>query len=239
MKSNERNPHNETPSQANSTPQGNGQASVPPVTPSAARAERAENAGYNDGYVQGRVVENVRENRRHERDNENTSRGLLLGIILASLVALVGGALYYASQRDSASSPAIAPAPEQPQAEPAPTRTIERERTIIERVIPGTPDTSGEAEETAPEPAQPAPNINITVPNSQTQEAPVEQPAAAPVSPPNINITMPEINQESTPAPAEPTTPAVENQETPEPEASPAPESAEPANDSGLTIPAN
>ncbi|AFY84576.1 hypothetical protein [Oscillatoria acuminata] len=95
MKSNERKSSPQTPSEVNTTPQGHGQVSVPPASPTAARVNRAENAGYNQGYVQGRVVENVRENRLRERDNDNSARGLFLGIILTSLVALGVGTLYY------------------------------------------------------------------------------------------------------------------------------------------------
>lgn len=170
MKSNERPSSSQNPSEGNSTPQGHGQVSVPPASPSAARVNRAENAGYKEGYVQGRVVENVQENRLRDRDNDNAARGLFLGIILASLVALGAGTLYYLSRGDGASTPATAPAPQQTEAEPAPTRTIERERTLIERVIPVPQDTSGEQEQppAEPAPAEPAPNINITVPNSQT-----------------------------------------------------------------------
>ncbi|WP_254567117.1 hypothetical protein [Oscillatoria sp. HE19RPO] len=250
MKSNERKPHNQTPDRVNTTPQGHGQVSVPPASPTAARVDRAANAGYNQGYVQGRVVENVRENRRRERDNDNSARGLFLGIILTSLVALGVGTLYYLSQRDGASTPATAPVPQQPEAEPAPTRTIERERTLIERVIPVPQETSGEQEQppAEPAPAEPAPNINITVPNSQTQEAPAEQPAPEPAAPSNININLPEINPDSTPAapaepaePAEPATPPVESQQAPETpaETTPEPQSAEPINDSGFAIPAS
>ncbi|MCT7974287.1 hypothetical protein [Laspinema olomoucense] len=247
MKSNERQSSPQTPSQVNSTPQGHGQVSVPPASPTAARVARAENAGYNDGYVQGRVVENVRENQLRERDNDNSARGLFLGIILTSLAALAAGTLYYLSDRDGASTPVTTPVPQQIEAEPAPTRTIERERTLIERVIPVPQDTSGEQEQPAsePAPAEPAPNINITVPNSQTQEAPAEPPAPAPAAPSNININLPEIKPDSTPAaPAEspePATPPVESQQAPETpaETAPEPQSAEPSNEWGSAIPAN
>jgi len=247
MKSNEGKSYSQTPSEVNSTPQGHGQVSVPPASPTAARVARAENAGYNEGYVQGRVVENVQENRLRERDNDNSARGLFLGIILSSLVALGAGTFYYLSQRDGASTPATAPVPQQTEAEPAPTRTIERERTLIERVIPAPQDTSGEQEQPAaePAPAEPAPNINITVPNSQTQEAPAEQPPSAPAAPSNININLPEINPDSTPAApaesAEPTTPPVESQQAPETpaETTPEPQSAAPSNESGSAIPAS
>lgn len=246
MKSNERKSYPQTPSEVNSTPQGHGQVSVPPARPSATPVERAENAGYNQGYVQGRVVENVRENRLRERDNDNSARGLFLGIILTSLVALGAGTLYYLSQNDGASTPVMTPVPQEPEAEPAPTRTIERERTLIERVIPVPQDTSGEQEQPASEPApsDPIPNINITVPNSQTQEAPPEQPASEPASPSNININLPDLAPDSTPAApaesAEPTTPPVESQQAPEPEPETAePQSAEPSNESGFAIPAS
>lgn len=248
MKSNERKSSSQTPSEVNTTPQGHGQVSVPPASPSAARVNRAENAGYKEGYVQGRVVENGRENQLRERDNDNAARGLFLGIILASLVALGAGTLYYLTQRDGASTPATTPAPQQTEAEPAPTRTIERERTLIERVIPVPQENSGTQEQppAEPAPAQPAPNINITVPNSQTQEAPPEQPAPAPAAPSNININLPETNPDPTPAApaesAEPATPPVESQEAPEApaETTPEPQSAEPSNDeSGFAIPAS
>lgn len=80
---------------------------------------------------------------------------------------------------------------------------------------------------------------------AQIQEAPPEQPASEPAAPSNININLPDINPDSTPAEpaesAEPATPPVESQQAPETpaETTPEPQSAEPSNESGMTIPGN
>jgi hypothetical protein len=174
------------------------------------------------------------------RDNENAGRGLLLGILLASLVGLVLGTLYYLNRGDEAPLPApviVVPKANQPSATPAPTRTIEREKTIIEKIVPVQPSPvqkatpapqpspaqkatpapqPSPAQKAAPAPqANQAPNINITVPNSQQQDAPAQQAAPSPSSPSNnINITVP--NPQKEPA-STPPTPAPESSTTPSP----------------------
>ncbi|MDB9510704.1 hypothetical protein PN499_05870 [Kamptonema animale CS-326] len=196
-------------------------------------------AAHHKGYVQGEIAENHRRNEVQKvRDNDNAARGLLLGIILASLVGLVLGTIYYLNRRDEAPIPAplVIPVPRanQPSTPPAPTRTIEREKTIIEKIVPApqpspvqkatpAPQPSG-AQKVAPAPQQPAPNINITVPNSQRQDPPAPQAAPAPSSPSNnINITVP--NPQREPAPASP---------SPAPQSSTAPSSNQ--NDSGSGV---
>jgi len=196
-----------------------------PSTPGKASKE----AAHHQGYVQGEIAENHRQVGVQEvRDNENAGRGLLLGILLASLVGLVLGTLYYFNRGEEAPTPApviVVPRANQPSATPAPTRTIEREKTIIEKVVPVQPSPvqkatpapqPSPAQQATPAPqANPAPNINITVPNSQQQDAPAQPAAPAPSSPSNnTNTTVPTPQNE--PA-STPPTPAPESSATPSP----------------------
>lgn len=272
MKPNERKTYNDVPSEVNTDPQRNAQVSVPPTSPTGVhRVDDTRKAAYHDGYVHGRVVENSRERDLRDRDSNNAARGLLLGILFASLVGLVGGTLYYLSERNESPTPAIVPVPQETEPEPEAPQTIERERTIIERVIPipqeapETPaDNAAPTPQTPPEQQQPEQNINITVPNSQTQETPPEQPESPPASAPQIDIKLPEMKQETNATPeatAEPAAPP-ETEAAPEAESAPemnvAPDSqsqvnesaapatdaqatntTEPANESGFAIPAD
>lgn len=190
-------------------------------------------AAHHKGYVEGEVAESHRKREVQKvRDNDNAARGLLLGIILASLVGLVLGTIYYLNRRDEAPIPAplIVPVPRanQPSTPPAPTRTIEREKTIIEKIVPAPQPSPVQRATPAPQPSpaspQPAPNINITVPNSQRQDPPAPQAAPAPSSPSNnINITVPSPQRE--PASASP---------SPAPQSSTAPSSNQNDNGSGV-----
>ncbi|WP_449420421.1 hypothetical protein [Phormidium nigroviride] len=171
-------------------------------------------AAHHKGYVEGEVAENHRKREVQKvRDNDNAARGLLLGIILASLVGLVLGTIYYLNRRDEAPIPAplIVPVPRanQPSTPPAPTRTIEREKTIIEKIVPAPQSSPVQkatpAPQASPTSQQPAPNINITVPNSQRQDPPAPQAAPAPSSPSNnINITVPSPQREPASTPPSP-----------------------------------
>ncbi|MDF0551984.1 hypothetical protein [Kamptonema sp. UHCC 0994] len=187
-------------------------------------------AAHHKGYVEGEIAENHRKiGAQQVRDNDNAARGLLLGIILASLVGLVLGTVYYLNRRDEAPIPAplIVPVPRanQPSTTPAPTRTIEREKTIIEKIVPvpqespvqkatPAPQASPVQKATPAPQASPAPNINITVPNSQRQDAPTQPATSAPSSPSNnINITVPSPQKEPastapSPAPQSSTSPS-------------------------------
>lgn len=175
--------------------------------------KNSKKAAYQDGYVQGRVVENSLQNDyKRVRDNDNAARGLMLGIGLTSLVGLAVGAVYFLNQREEAPAPQVIPqvitVPKANDPSPAPSqsRTIEKQKTIIEKIVPvpqPSPVQPVQKAVPAPQPPSPAPNINITVPNSQRQEAPREQPKSAPAPAPatpsnNINITVPTSPQEST-----------------------------------------
>jgi hypothetical protein len=151
-----------------------------------------QKAAYHDGYVHGRVVENSRQERHlHDRDNNNAARGLLLGILLTSLLGLLAGALYFWNERNEAADPVdpVAPAGQvvEPSVSPSP---IERETTIIERVVP------------IPTPQQTTPpDVNITVPESQNQAPAQSSPTdIAPTTQPNPSITDPNTQLQDVPA---------------------------------------
>lgn len=187
------------------------------------------------GYVEGVVSENHRKSEDQTvKDNDNAARGLLLGIILASVVGLILGTTYFLNRRDEAPIlvPLVVPVPRANQPSPPPsntTRTIEKEKTIIEKLVPVT---QASPVQKAPQPSPvekvaPAPNININVPNSR-QETPVQPVAPAPSAPSNnIKITLPNPQKEPTltaPTPA-PQSSAIPSPtvSTPTPESSPVP----------------
>lgn len=222
MKPNEQNSFNREVHQEVHTDATNGHVSTTKTTSSvpSTTVNDSKKAAYHNGYVQGEVSEHHREAKVQQvRDNDNASRGLLLGIILTSLVGLVLGTVYFLNRSDDAPAPApvVIPVPRanQPSTSPAPVRTIEREKTIIQKIIP-VPQASpaqkaapapqpNSVQKAAPAPQQPAPapNINITVPNSQRPETPPQQAAPAPSAPSNnINITVP--NSQKEPASTQP-----------------------------------
>ncbi len=231
MKPNEENSSSREIHQEVHTDATNGHVSTTRTTTNvpSTTGKASKEAAHHQGYVQGEMAENHRQVGTQEvRDNENAGRGLLLGILLASLAGLVLGGVYYFNRGEEAPTPTAAPVivvpkANQPSATPAPTRTVEREKTIIEKIVPVPVKPSPVQKATpAPQPspaqkADPAPNINITVPNSQRQEAPAQQaaPAPAPSSPSNnINITVP--NPQKDPASTSPT-PAPESSTAPSP----------------------
>lgn len=189
--------------------------------------DATKKAAYHDGYVHGQVIERNRGSEGQEvRENNTAARALLLGIILTSLAGLVGGTLYLQNQRDREITPApaiVVPKVIQSSPSPIPTKTIERETTIIEKPVPVPQEAP--TDRIVPIPQQPSspPDINITVPNSQTQQAPAQtnpapQPTPAQSSAPDINITVPNSQQEP---PSSPETPAaVEKLPTPSPKLS-------------------
>lgn len=112
-------------------------------------------------YRNGQAVRVV-EQRRYEdhqvaRDNDNAARGLLVGILLTSLAGLVVGSVFLLNRRPETPAPAQIPVavPNRATASPSPQSPRVIERTQI-----------------VPVPQQPAPNVNITVPNSGSQQAP-------------------------------------------------------------------
>jgi len=231
MKPNEENSSSREIHQEVHTDATNGHVSTTRTTTSvpSTTGKASKEAAHHQGYVQGEMAENHRQLGVQEvRDNENAGRGLLLGILLASLAGLVLGSVYYFNRGEEAPTPTadpviVVPKANQPSATPAPTRTIEREKTIIERVVPVQPSPAQNATP-APQPspaqnatptpqANPAPNINITVPNSQQQDAPAQEAAPSPSSPSNnTNTTVPTPQNE--PA-SPPPTPAPESSATP------------------------
>jgi len=232
MKPNEENSSSREIHQELHTDATNGHVSTTRTTTSvpSTTAKASKEAAHNQGYVQGQMAENHQAGTQEVRDNENAGRGLLLGILLASLAGLVLGSVYYFNRAEEAPTPApviVVPKANQPSATPAPTRIIEKEKTIIEKIVPvpvqpspvqkATPAPQpSPAQKAAPAPqANPAPNINITVPNSQQQDAPAQQAAPSPSSPSNnINITVPNSQKEPASTPA---TPAPESSATPSP----------------------
>lgn len=233
MKPNEENSSSREIHQELHTDATNGHVSTTRTTTSvpSTTAKASKEAAHNQGYVQGQMAENHRQAGTQEvRDNENAGRGLLLGILLASLAGLVLGSVYYFNRAEEAPTPApviVVPKANQPSATPAPTRIIEKEKTIIEKIVPvpvqpspvqkATPAPQpSPAQKAAPAPqANPAPNINITVPNSQQQDAPAQQAAPSPSSPSNnTNTTVPNSQKEPASTPA---TPAPESSATPSP----------------------
>ncbi|MEG4350700.1 hypothetical protein QUA74_13230 [Microcoleus sp. LAD1_D3] len=235
MKPNEENSSSREIHQEVHTDATNGHVSTTRTTTSvpSTTGKASKEAAHHQGYVQGEMAENQRQVGVQEvRDNENAGRGLLLGILLASLVGLVLGSVYYFNRGEEAPTPTAAPVivvpkANQPSATPAPTRTIEREKTIIQKIVP-VPVQPSPAQNATPAPqpspaqnatpapqANPAPNINITLPNSQQQDAPAQQAAPAPSSPSNnTNTTVPTPQNE--PA-SPPPTPAPESSITPSP----------------------
>ncbi len=235
MKPNEENSSSREIHQEVHTDASNGQVRTTRTTTSvpSTTAMASKEAAHHQGYVQGEMAENHRQLGVQEvRDNQNAGRGLLLGILLASLTGLVLGSVYYFNRSEEAPTPTAAPVivvpkANQPSATPAPTQTVEREKTIVEKIVPvpvqpspvqkATPAPQpSPAQNAAPTPqANPAPNINITVPNSQQQDAPAQQAAPSPSSPSNnTNTTVPTPQNE--PASTEPT-PAPESLATPSP----------------------
>ena len=233
MKPNEENSSSREIHQEVHTDASNGHVSTTRTTTSvpSTAAKASKEAAHHQGYVQGEMAENHRQVGVQEvRYNQNAGRGLLLGILLASLAGLVLGSVYYFNRGEEAPTPTAAPVivvpkSNQPSATPAPTRTIEREKTIIEKIVPVQPSPvqkatpapqPSAAQKATPAPQQsPAPNINITIPNSQQQDAPAQQAAPSPSSPSNnTNTTVP--NLENEPA-TTPPTPAPESSATPSP----------------------
>ncbi|MEP6518877.1 hypothetical protein [Microcoleus vaginatus] len=233
MKPNEENSSSREIHQEVHTDATNGHVSTTRTTTNvpSTTGKASKEAAHHQGYVQGQMAENHRQLGVQEvRDNENAGRGLLLGILLTSLVGLVLGSVYYFNRSEEAPTPASAPVivvpkANQPSATPAPTRTIEREKTIIQKIVPVQPSPvqnatpapqPSPAQQATPAPqANPAPNINITVPNSQQQDAPAQQAAPSPSSPSNnTDTTVP--NSQREPA-STPPTPAPESSATPSP----------------------
>ncbi|MEG4346136.1 hypothetical protein QUB70_23060 [Microcoleus sp. A003_D6] len=233
MKPNEENSSSREIHQEVHTDATNGQVRTTRTTTSvpSTTAKASQEAAHHQGYVKGEMAENHRQLGVQEvRDNENAGRGLLLGILLASLAGLVLGSVYYFNRGQEAPTPTAAPVivvpkANQPSATPAPTRIIEREKTIVEKAVPVQPSPVQKATPaTQPSPAQnatptpqqsPAPNINITIPNSQQQDAPAQQAAPSPSSPSNnTNTAVP--NSQNEPA-TTPPTPAPESSATPSP----------------------
>lgn len=234
MKPNEENSSSREIHQEVHTDATNGHVSTTRTTTSvpSTTAKASQEAAHDQGYVQGEMAENHRAGVQEVRDNENAGRGLLLGILLASLAGLVLGSVYYFNRGEEAPAPTSAPVivvpkANQPSATPAPTRIIEREKTIIEKSVPvpvqpspvqkATPaPQESPAQNATPTPqASPAPNTNITAPNSQQQDAPAQQAAPSPSSPSNnTNTTVPNSQKEPASTPA---TPAPESSATPSP----------------------
>lgn len=235
MKPNEENSSSREIHQEVHTDASNGHVSTTRTTTSvpSTTGKASKEAAHHQGFVQGEMAENHRQLGVQEaRDNENAGRGLLLGILLASLTGLVLGSVYYFNRGEEAPTPTadpviVVPKANQPSATPAPTRTIEREKTIIQKIVPvpvqpspaqnATPAPQpSPAQQATPAPqANPAPNINITVPNSQQQDAPAQQAAPSPSSPSNnTDTTVP--NSQREPA-STPPTPAPESSATPSP----------------------
>lgn len=229
MKPNEENSSSREIDQEVHTDATNGHVSTTRTTTSvpSTTANASKEAAHHQGYVQGEMAQNHRQLGTQEvRDNENAGRGLLLGLLLASMAGLVLGSVYYLNRGEEAPTPTSAPVivvpkANQPSATPAPTRTIEKETTIIQKIVPvpvqpspvqkatPAPQASPAQKATsAPQPS-PAPNINITIPNSQQQAAP------SPSSPSNnTNTTVP--NSQRQPA-STPPTPSPESSATPSP----------------------
>ncbi len=204
MNPDDRNTYNrEVRQEIHPDPESNAPTRVTQTTESVrAPADEYEREAYRDGYARGRMTEHYRqaENREY-RDSNTAVRSLLIGIILTSLVGLVAGAVYYLSQRNESVEPTteIVPVPS-----PNPTQTIERERTIIERQAPAPQQSPVEriipipVPQNSPTPAA-TPDINITVPNTQRQEAPSQPtpaPQNSPATAPDININVPNSRQE-------------------------------------------
>lgn len=178
----------EVPQEINTNVQRNGQISVLPAkaaTPNTAEDVQRSAAG--DDYVDTHVVKSPRE---AARDRDTGARKLLIGIVLASIAGLILTTLYFVTERDNSADPIqeFIPASQETQLSPeigAP-QTIERETPIIEPEVR--------------DPQQPsaAPNLNITVPDSQPQEAPPSQTAPAPSSPenPDIDSILPNSQQQ-------------------------------------------
>ena len=235
MKPNEENSSSREVHQEVHTDATNGHVSTTRTTTSvpSTTANASKEAAHHQGYVKGEMAENHRQLGTQEvRDNENAGRGLLLGILLASLAGLVLGSVYYLNRGEEAPTPTSAPVivvprANQPSATPAPTRIIEKEKTIIQKIVPVPVQPSPVQKATpAPQPspaqkATSAPNINITIPNSQQQAAP------SPSSPSNnTNTTVP--NSQRQPASTPPTA-------SPESSASPSPTQDEGAPGTGTS----
>ena len=151
---------------------------------------------YENGYVKGQTSERIyQEETLAERDNENANRGLLIGILLTALAGLIGGSLWYFTQRDQAVDNTVAPVAvpvpvnsPSPNLTPTVTLTPQNQTTIIERTkeVPVTVEKTKEVPVFIPVPQQKAapaptvtPNINITVP---PQQPAAKQTPAAPTS---------------------------------------------------------
>ncbi|MCT7950513.1 hypothetical protein NG798_11995 [Ancylothrix sp. C2] len=171
--------------------------SVPETPGEIHKVDTSKQSAYHDGYVHGRVSEHNRDVVRQEvRDNDNAARGLLLGIILTSLVGLTAGALYFMNQRNNQPVPASAPVivPAAPTASPSPAATTRTDTTVIEREVPVSSPEPTIIERTVPVPV-PVPS------NSPNQTTIIERETVVPVpsnSSPDINITVP--NGQSNPA---------------------------------------
>ncbi len=241
MKPNEENSSSREVHQEVHTDATNGHVSTTRTTTSvpSTTANASKEAAHHQGYVKGEMAENHRQLGTQEvRDNENAGRGLLLGILLASMAGLVLGSVYYFNRGEEAPTPTSAPVivvpkANQPSATPAPTRIIEKEKTIIQKIVPvpvqpspvqkatPAPQPSPAQKATSAPQASPAPNINITIPNSQQQAAP------SPSSPSNnTNTTVP--NSQRQPASTPPTA-------SPESSASPSPTQDEGAPGAGTS----
>jgi hypothetical protein len=176
MKPNEENSSNREIHQEVHTDSTNGHVSTTRTTTSvpSTTAKASQEAAHHQGYVQGQMAENHQAGVQEVRDNENAGRGLLLGILLASLAGLVLGSVYYFNRGEEAPAPApapviVVPKANQPSATPAPTRIIEREKTIIEKSVP-VPVQPSPVQKATPAP-QPSP-AQKAAPASQATPAP-------------------------------------------------------------------
>jgi hypothetical protein len=169
---------------------------------------------YDNGYVSGKTSERIyQQETLAERDNENANRGLLIGILLTALTGLIGGSLWYFTQRDQAVDNTVAPVAvpvpatsASPNPTPTVTLTPQSQTTIIERTkqVPVTVEKTKEVPVFIPVPQQKAaptptvtPNINITVP---PQQPAAKQTPATPTSPTSSNSSSQSGNSTATPS---------------------------------------
>lgn len=156
-----------------------------------------EEVAYRNGYTEAQLRE---QNRRVDRMNrydrqhdegDRTATGIILGILLATALGLIGGALYWASQTNDATTPVVdTEEPVDPTAEDTDPNIIERNTTVIERQV----DRVQEAV-----PAEP-PNVQITVPSPATgdtaaPDATAPEATTAPEAAPTQD-SVPQLNLE-------------------------------------------
>ncbi len=141
------------------------------------REATPEEIARRDGYVQGRTDENyvqgaVRGQERvnaQEIANDSAASGLIVGLMIALLAAGVGAAVYFLARPEPA--PVVTPEVEKT---PQVQKETVREKTIIERQAPApAPDVNISVPET------PAPDVNITNQTPAPAESPVAEPAPA------------------------------------------------------------